>query len=597
MKLQQLLFLIFVPFFGLISTSSLAAATDDVGISSDALRGSVKKRSEGADSLLSLAGDLKRNLQFFIMPSPQVPAIAPSPMDTPALRLGPLQLISRPERNPIPPPISSPVDTPTLRLGPLQLISRPERTPVPAPTPSPVNTPTPVAPIPPIREQIVDVNGNMCGMQTPGTVILHGGIFNYEDPMSDSLGQAMLREMGTNSDNRLVDPLVFLPGARREVTDIDEETFEDQWRNIMADGVAFSVLHPSDRDPEFTDVGDAEEADQEDFVRPLRDAKGVFLPGGRQWRLIDAYKYTDTEEELWNVLKRGGVLAGTSAGAAVMASFMPRGDPDGSVEFLAEREWYQHGFGFVSNIAVDNHVSARGRELSMYEAMNSSPENRKLLGIGLNENTMVIVKDRYFNVQGDRGDSSIVRIYDCTQIGEIDTCNFDNAPYTELRPGDWYDLCSRRQLSSPPSLNSLDEDAGVRSDLGAYGLPYQYKNDFKAGNPGQFLCSGRRCRFKSNPIVVDSIDGTVRVVGRVFSEGTDFGSGDRLQVRYSINEDKFQKIIFDTSFTPEGSGSLGQTIFSAIPVPNGKSTVYLEIEAESAVEGDAQFRVQGLGLQ
>jgi cyanophycinase len=464
--------------------------------------------------------------------------------------------------------------------------------------PSP--TPAPITPTPPIREETFDVNGNMCGMSTSGTVILHGGAFNYEDPLSDSLGQAIVREMRTNSNNRLMDPLVFIPGARRDVSDEDETTFENEWRDIMTPGVAFSVLHADDQEPEFTNVADAAQADTDGFVRPLRDAMGVFLPGGRQWRFIDAYNYTQTEDEMWNVLKRGGVVAGTSAGAAVMESLMPRGDPAGSAAILADREWYQHGFGFVSNIAVDNHFSARGRELTMYDVFNAKLANRKLLGIGLNENTMAVVKDRYFQVRGDRGSDSVVRVYDCSGINEFETCSFDNAPYTELTPGNWYDLCGRRQMSAPPPFNDLDKDLDRRLVLGAYGLPWDFRKDFKNGNPDKFLCSGRRCTFTSNPIVVDNKFGNfVRITGKVFSGGSEFSDSDRLVVQYRVGNDEVWREVWNSAWYPgrTGNSPFGQYIFSGLVVPTGKSTVFVQIEAETGVEGDAEFQVRDLKIQ
>jgi len=625
MKLQHIL-----PFL----LASLIIANDDLEETRGALRGSTIRDSDGflgvrkeeggkASFASSILDDVQRSLQFILpeLPSGNSPAAGPTvpvtedeteeeatafptvsptifPMESPTISptaapTGPPQpfIIARPNQRPtIPVPASKPT------LAPITTPFRPTVDGLLPPTP----TNAPVFPTPPIREEATDAYGNACGMSTPGTLILHGGIFNYEDPMSDSLGQAFVREMRTNSDNRLMDPLVFLPGARREVTDQDEETFENQWRDIMADGVPFSVLHPKDQEPEFTNVADASEADTNDFVRPLRDAMGVFLPGGRQWRLIDAYKYTQTEEELWNILKRGGVIAGTSAGAAVMADFMPRGDPAGSVAFLSEREWYQHGFGFVSNIAVDNHVSARGRENAMYEAMNTRLANRKLLGIGLNENTMAIVKGRYFQVRGDRGQDSVVRVYDCSRINEFQTCDYENAPYTELTPGSWYDLCARRQLFSPPSFNDLDEDLGSRSRsaFGGYSVPWEFKKDFKSGGD-KFLCSGRRCKFKSNPIIVNRRNGSpVLVSGKVYSDddGFGFGNTDRLVVRYRVNDDDDWKVIFNSSVQPGRGNPAGQNIFTAISTPSGKSTVYLEIEAEtSAVE--VEFRVQDLKIQ
>ena len=352
-----------------------------------------------------------------IRPPTQLPTPSPPPTLAP----------TRPLTQAPSPPTFSPTRSHT--LVPTQYPS-PGPPPTFSPTLPPTRPPTPTqAHILPIREENFDRDGDRCGMSTSGTVILHGGIFNYDNPMSDSLGQIIVKEMRTNGDNRVLDPLVFVPGARRDVSAEDEITFENQWRNIMAPGVPSSVLHPNNIDPQTTNVNDVAQADTEDFVHPLTNAMGVFLPGGRQSRFIDAYKYTQTEEELWGVLHRGGVIAGTSAGAAVMADVMPRGDPLGSGILLSAREWYRQGFGFVSNIAIDNHIGSRGRELVMYDVLNNSTENRKILGIGLNENTLIIVKGRYFQVQGDRGAASVVRVYDCSQINAYETCNFANSPY------------------------------------------------------------------------------------------------------------------------------------------------------------------------
>jgi len=531
------------------------------------------------------------------LPPTQPPTQLPTPGPPPTLAptRSPTQDPS-PGPSPTSPPTLSPTRSPT-RL-PTQFPS-PKPPPTLPPTPPPTRPPTPTqAPILPIREENFDRDGDRCGMSTSGTVILHGGIFNYDNPMSDSLGQAIVREMRTNGDNRVLEPLVFVPGARRDVSAEDEITFENQWRNIMAPGVPFSVLHPNNIDPQTTNVNDAAQADTSDFVRPLTNAMGVFLPGGRQSRFIDAYKYTQTEEELWGVLHRGGVIAGTSAGAAVMADVMPRGDPSGSGILLSAREWYRHGLGFVSNIAIDNHIDSRGRELAMYDVLNNSTENRKILGIGLNENTLIVVKGRYFQVQGDRGVASVVRVYDCSQINAFETCNFANAPYLQLTVGDWYDLCDRRQLPGSPSSTELEADLNMRSVVGAYGRPWSFGSDFKAGNPRKFICSGRFCRFKATPIVVDTQDRAfVQISGTVYKLGPAFRSTDRLAVRYRINDSLTWRTIFRTTGPPSTNDSNGQSIFNALQVAPGVNTIYIEIEAETNEEGRAEFQVTDLTIE
>ena len=75
-----------------------------------------------------------------------------------------------------------------------------------------------------------------------------------------------------------------------------------------------TVLHTRDR----------AEADKEEFVAPLKMARGVWLGGGRQWRLVDSYMGTRTQRELEGVLARGGVIGGSSAGATIQGSYLVR---------------------------------------------------------------------------------------------------------------------------------------------------------------------------------------------------------------------------------------------------------------------------------
>ena len=485
----------------------------------------------------------------------------------------------------IDPPTPAPVQDPT---------PAPIQDPTPAPVPAPTLPPTPVsAPTTQIRVESLDVNGNKCGMSTSGTVIFHGGIFNYDDPLSDELGRAFVEEMKT-LDNRVLDPLVILPGARRDITAEEVIVFENQWKDIMFPSVPFTVMHPNETQPDDTTVDDAAEADTIEFTKPLEDAMGVFLPGGRQYRFMDSYKYTRTEEELWNVLDRGGVIAGTSAGGAVMGDIMPRGDPSGSSVLLANREWYQHGFGFVSNIAIDNHVQRRGREMDMYDVLNDRPENRKVLGIGLNENTMIVVKGNYFQVKGDSETASTVRIYDCSQINALETCNYDNAPYLTLTVGDWYNLCDRRQVSQAPSLND-EEEEGNKLVKGVYTRPWSFGNDFKAGNPSNFICSGRKCTFISNPILIDYNDGfLVQLSGKVFAVGSEFDDSDRISVRYKLVDEQNWNTVFATGRSAGTISPNGQSIVNSFPAPQG--VIQIEIVAETGNEGGAEFRLVDLRI-
>jgi cyanophycinase len=98
------------------------------------------------------------------------------------------------------------------------------------------------------------------------------------------------------------------------------ESYGDFWPGLQrlrdAGATRFSVLHTRDR----------QQADGEEFVAPLRQARGVWFSGGRRWQLVDAYLGTRTVTEIRGVLERGGVVGGSSARATIQESFLVRGD-------------------------------------------------------------------------------------------------------------------------------------------------------------------------------------------------------------------------------------------------------------------------------
>ncbi|HEY2154867.1 MAG TPA: cyanophycinase, partial [Isosphaeraceae bacterium] len=102
---------------------------------------------------------------------------------------------------------------------------------------------------------------------------------------------------------------------------------------------------------------DPKRADTEDFVGPLREANAVWFGGGRQWRIVDAYLGTRTQREIEAVLARGGVIGGSSAGATIQGSYLVRGAPEGNEIMMAEG--HEVGFGYLKNVAVDQHLITR----------------------------------------------------------------------------------------------------------------------------------------------------------------------------------------------------------------------------------------------
>ncbi len=146
-------------------------------------------------------------------------------------------------------------------------------------------------------------------------------------------------------------------------------------------------------------------ADTDEFVEVLKNADGVWITGGRQWRLVQSYLGTKVVDALNELLKNGKIIAGTSAGASIMADLLLRGDPSGNTIMLGE---YQEGFGFLTNTAIDQHHLARNRQFDMFEVKGVHPD---VLGIGLEENTGILVHQNQFEVVG----KGYVGIYDGTR--------------------------------------------------------------------------------------------------------------------------------------------------------------------------------------
>jgi cyanophycinase len=135
---------------------------------------------------------------------------------------------------------------------------------------------------------------------------------------------------------------------------------------------------------------------------------------------------TETHRELEELLTRGGVIGGNSAGASALASFLLRGGEYNGEIVATERA---EGFGFLRNVALDQHLLERGRENEMFAVLRRAPH---LLGIGLNEGSAIVVTGDLARVIGGR-----VAIYDVTDPLTL-------IPLRWLKPGDAYDLGSRR---------------------------------------------------------------------------------------------------------------------------------------------------------
>ena len=223
-------------------------------------------------------------------------------------------------------------------------------------------------------------------------------------------------------------PIVMIPtaGGGRE--------YGPYWSGLIqfkeVGATNLTVLHTTDRDV----------ADSEDFVKAIQEARGVFFGGGRQWRLADAYLDTRTHEELFKLLERGGVIGGSSAGATIQGSYLVRGDSKTNTVMMGD---HLEGMGFLRNVGIDQHLLKRNRHFDMIDVIKKNPG---LLGIGLDENTAIVVRRDSFEVIGQ----SYVVIYDNTSVIPPD------GQFFFLAPGDRYNMKTREATRPSQTARPID---------------------------------------------------------------------------------------------------------------------------------------------
>ncbi|KAK5625124.1 hypothetical protein RRF57_000840 [Xylaria bambusicola] len=247
-----------------------------------------------------------------------------------------------------------------------------------------------------------------------GSLVVVGG-----GSLSDSIYQEVINRAKGG-------PIIVIPTADEQPTYDQNAAGAATFRRLGASSV--TVLH----------TYDPKVADTDAFVAPLRNASAVWFGGGRQWRLVDAYAGTKTEAAFQAVLDRGGVIGGSSAGASIQGSFLARGDTKTNQILVGD---HTVGFGYLRNVAIDQHVLVRGRIFDMFDILKVRPE---LLGFGCDENTALVVDGDDAHVIG----ATYCAIYDGTFWAREGSAEKNLPPSDQLfyflRAGDKYNLAERK---------------------------------------------------------------------------------------------------------------------------------------------------------
>jgi cyanophycinase len=192
-----------------------------------------------------------------------------------------------------------------------------------------------------------------------------------------------------------------------------------------------------------------EQALEKEQAAILDGAGGVFFSGGVQSRLMDILLDTPVHHRLLEFYEQGGVIGGTSAGAAVLSEIMITGDERRQVKEGHEFETIEvdnivtaAGLGFLKTAIVDQHFVTRKRHNRLISLMAEHPH---LLGIGVDESTAAIVgPNETLEVLG----KNCVVIYDARaatiNIRPGGLVGISDLVMHVLVPGDRFDLKARK---------------------------------------------------------------------------------------------------------------------------------------------------------
>lgn len=151
------------------------------------------------------------------------------------------------------------------------------------------------------------------------------------------------------------------------------------------------------------DINETSELSKE-ILDSISNAKLIYIPGGDQNQFMHIANQTGITARICEAYSKGAMIAGTSAGAAVMSELMITGNelryPDYNSTFKTiEKDNIElaEGLGFIKTAIIDQHFVWRSRHNRLLSAVIEHPE---LAGVGIDESTALLVKKGMGEVVG-----------------------------------------------------------------------------------------------------------------------------------------------------------------------------------------------------
>ncbi|MFY8106716.1 MAG: cyanophycinase [Elstera sp.] len=219
--------------------------------------------------------------------------------------------------------------------------------------------------------------------------------------------------------------------------------------------------------PRYRDMDLRKAANDPANVAKIQAAKGIYFLGGDQGRITQALVEPDGSQSaalkaIWEVYRAGGVIGGSSAGAAIMSETMFKEPPpvlDVLKQGIVPGKTIDKGLAFLTDgWFVDQHFLARGRFPRALVAMQATGTKK---GFGVDEDTAAIISKGQMEVIGYSG---VVLLDTSSATGDAKAAPFaiKGAKLTYLDRGDKYDFKTGAITPNPakdPAKDKLDPAA------------------------------------------------------------------------------------------------------------------------------------------
>lgn len=160
------------------------------------------------------------------------------------------------------------------------------------------------------------------------------------------------------------------------------------------------------------DVSQREDAFSEESLKKIEKADGMFFTGGDQLNITSLIGGSPMYDIVHHHFREGTLIAGTSAGAAMMSGSMIISGKSDSAPRVGGVE-IAPGMDLIAGAIIDTHFSQRGRHGRLLTAVAHFPQ---LLGIGIDERTAAVFRNGQFRVVGE----GVVTVFDGSKMRHTD---------------------------------------------------------------------------------------------------------------------------------------------------------------------------------